>query len=449
MARALMGFFERFMIKDYLNAQTDGFEIAKIRLTLDFLISFLLITIFVVPTAFINKHSLVFSFNFILPVPFIVCLAILKYGRSYKLSAIFFSISLFVLITINSLMANGSLSIIITVWYCVVILFSNLIISNRVSGYFMIVTLLAVSGIVALKLAGFKFYNPTFNESNSLFATPFVLLFSFIVMYRLLSEYTRLMREAIDKIIAANKAKGDILRIVAHDLRNPIGAVRTICYLLQNDVSLIAEKKKNSTIPENIDLIDNASNNAMTIIDDLTEFAEIEERKSFLKIEMHKLAPVLESIIKLYKARARQKKISLKITYASKRIVAKIDQKKFSRAIENLISNAIKFTYKNGKVEIKLAIQDDDALISVSDNGIGIPENLQQAVFNKFTDARRSGTEGEKTIGLGLSITKDIITKHKGKIWCESTPGNGTTFFVTIPAFQKPKVGSEQEATTS
>ncbi len=440
MAKTIMSFFEKYLIKDYLDAQTDDFEIAKIRLSLDFIISFLLLSCIVVPIFFIVKNSFAFSFNLFLPVPFVICIILLKYGKNYKLSSFIFSFSVYLMITANSVIANGSVSINVAIWYCVIILFSNLIISNKASVFFMILIFATVTGIVLLKIHEFQFFNTGYNEENSLIATPFILCFAFIVMYRLLSEYARLMREAINKIIATNKAKDDILRIVAHDLRNPIGAVRTICYLLQNDISMGTAQTNNSTIPENIDLIDNASDNAMNIIDDLTESAEIEERKSVLNIEIRELAPLLESIKKLYEAKARIKKISLKSSYTSKKIFVKIDRRKFSRAIENMISNAIKFTYKNGTVEINLTMQGENARISIIDNGIGIPKNMQNVMYDKFTDARRPGTDGEKTIGLGLSITKDIILRHSGKIWCKSSTDNGTTFYIEIPACERPEV---------
>lgn len=447
MANRLMNFVEKYLIKEYLDAQSDDFEVAKIRLTLDFLLSFLILSLIVIPTPFIAKSTLPFSFNLFFPVPFIICIAILKFGRNYRLSALIFCISLYIMVTVNSIIANGSLLISVAIWYCVLILFSNLIISNRASALFMILILLTVTGIVSLKLQEFQFFNSDYTVKNSLVAVPIVLCFALIVMYRLLTEYARLMQEAVEKIIATNKAKDSILRIVAHDLRNPIGAIRTICHLLQNDISLSSVQSKGQIIPENIDLIDNASNNAMTIIEDLTESAEIEEGKSVLNIEKVELAPILESIIQLNAAQARLKNISLESTYGQQKIYAKIDKRKFSRAFENIISNAIKFTAKDGTVKINLSLRENHARISVSDTGIGIPIDMHNIVYNKFTNARRIGTEGEKTIGLGLSITKDIIQRHKGKIWFESTPDSGTIFYIEIPAYLKAKIGIEQTVT--
>jgi two-component system sensor histidine kinase VicK len=98
--------------------------------------------------------------------------------------------------------------------------------------------------------------------------------------------------------------------------------------------------------------------------------------------------------------------------------------------LENLISNAVKFTHAGGEVRISLKNKAQKVLMQVSDTGIGIPSKWQKNIFDKFTKANRKGTQGETTTGLGLYIVKQIVDLHKGKIWVESEENKGTSFFI-------------------
>ncbi len=110
-----------------------------------------------------------------------------------------------------------------------------------------------------------------------------------------------------------------------------------------------------------------------------------------------------------------------------------IDVSKFMQVLNNLVSNALKFTPDDGTITISLEEQGPNVLIKVQDTGIGIPEEMQPHLFDKFTMARRKGLKGEPTVGLGMSIIKTIIGWHNGEIWFESEEGKGTTFYISIP----------------
>jgi two-component system sensor histidine kinase VicK len=101
--------------------------------------------------------------------------------------------------------------------------------------------------------------------------------------------------------------------------------------------------------------------------------------------------------------------------------------------LENLISNAVKFTQPTGQVSIILKKKGKNTLLQIKDTGIGIPESLQATIFQKFTKAGRNGTAGEPTTGLGLYIVKQIIEKHQGTIQVESQENVGTTFIIELP----------------
>jgi len=101
--------------------------------------------------------------------------------------------------------------------------------------------------------------------------------------------------------------------------------------------------------------------------------------------------------------------------------------------ISNLITNAIKFSPAGAVINIRMYQQQNSVQIEVQDHGIGIPDKLKDKVFDMFSEARRPGTEGEQTSGLGMAISKEIVEAHGGKIWFESQEVTGTTFFISLP----------------
>lgn len=131
-----------------------------------------------------------------------------------------------------------------------------------------------------------------------------------------------------------------------------------------------------------------------------------------------------------FKAAEKDQKIVTELLDAPQMLL--VSRERVWRVISNLISNAIKFSPNGASIQVKLIGNDKEVKICVSDEGIGIPDNIKENVFNMFTDAKRPGTAGEKSFGLGLSICQQIIENHNGKIWFESENNKGTTFFVTL-----------------
>jgi len=103
------------------------------------------------------------------------------------------------------------------------------------------------------------------------------------------------------------------------------------------------------------------------------------------------------------------------------------------RVISNIVNNAIKFSPEQSVIDIKLKRKEHSVLLSVHDTGIGIPKALQDKIFNMSPEVSRTGTIGEESYGLGLSISQKIIEEHQGKIWFESTDGKGSVFYVELP----------------
>lgn len=126
------------------------------------------------------------------------------------------------------------------------------------------------------------------------------------------------------------------------------------------------------------------------------------------------------------------KNIKIKTKIEQNRIVL-IDHERFKRVMLNILTNAIKFSPRNSFIEIEQVRRQDHILISIKDSGIGMDPNILRQIFEKNTSAGRAGLENEKTIGVGLSIAKTIIEGHHGKIWAESEPDKGSTFYIELP----------------
>lgn len=228
-----------------------------------------------------------------------------------------------------------------------------------------------------------------------------------------------------EKLIALNHSKDRIMATVAHDLRNPISGILSLCNMLE-------QKKKDSENLFYIDLIKRSSQTALEIMEELLEVSEMESQNFSLTTQKVCLNDLIPEVLEQFESDALDKGIRLRYDLPEKTLSADVNIKKFSRVLENLISNALKFTSENGSVSVSLEEKGQDILIKVEDTGIGIPKDLHNFLFEKFSRAKRFGLKGEKTHGLGMYITKQIVDLHHGKLYFESKEHKGTTFFIEL-----------------
>lgn len=208
----------------------------------------------------------------------------------------------------------------------------------------------------------------------------------------------------------------------AHDLKNPIASIRMISDMLQNNLKLIENKQL-------VDYLNQSCDFALKIIEDVLITEQVTEEAAFYTNE--DFDSLIEESITYFSKELEQKQITLvKNLNFGKSI--KIDRPKFERVIHNLLSNSLKFTYENGAIDISTSIENNKLKLVVKDDGIGIPENLQEQIFDKFTQAKRMGTAGEHTTGLGMYLTKQIVELHGGTIELESDGKSGTSFSILL-----------------
>jgi signal transduction histidine kinase len=210
---------------------------------------------------------------------------------------------------------------------------------------------------------------------------------------------------------------------VAHDLRNPITAILGLTDLLSN-----SPNESNHYI----NLINRSCNNALSIIVDLLDITELGNENYTLSTNTIELNTLINDILVIENHNAINKNITINFNTNRDDIFVRVNNDKFSRVISNLISNAVKFSHSNSSILITTQYITESILIKVADNGIGIPKQMQEVIFDKFTKAGRKGTAGEKSFGLGMSIVKQIVELHGGKIWLESEENKGTTVFIEL-----------------
>ena len=233
------------------------------------------------------------------------------------------------------------------------------------------------------------------------------------------------IREKNNEIENAANFKNQVLGMVAHDLRNPLAAVESTAMIMELE-EIDADTR------ENIDIIKASCVKARGIISDLLEAARNDDQ-SVIETTGIDLCVFVRKIIDSWKIH-NEAKNHLVFHSNTHPIYAQVNKEKFHRVMDNLISNAIKFSKESDKIEINLIKEGNKAIIEVKDNGVGIPKDMIPHLFDRFSKAGRPGIRGEQSTGLGLSIVKQIIERHNGKIEVSSTENKGSTFRITLPA---------------
>lgn len=230
------------------------------------------------------------------------------------------------------------------------------------------------------------------------------------------------LRNSLTSLEQSQGENSRIMKIVAHDLRSPLTGILGMVQLAKTDDFNKEERLLYFGI------LEDSCKNALTFIDDLL-FSN--ESTNVIHEEKTDLAIILDSCLKLMKTQADNKGIHVHSHIFS--VMATLNQEKIWRVFNNLLGNAIKFSSSGKSIYLDLIENSDSVIVSVRDEGIGIPENLKDNIFDMFSTAGRAGTKGEKSFGLGLAISKQIVDAHKGKIWFESKENQGTTFYVMLP----------------
>lgn len=225
-----------------------------------------------------------------------------------------------------------------------------------------------------------------------------------------------------------DRLKNDFVHTVSHDLRSPLTALLGYTELIDRIGPL------NEQQHDFLRRIQASVQHITALVNDLLDLGRLEAGFDTRRETVH-IESVLKYTLDTFEAQARARNIDLTSTISADVAPLRANPIRIRQLLDNLVGNAIKYTPEHGKINISVSTRDKQIILQVSDNGPGIPQNEQTRIFEKFYRASNvpEGTQGS---GLGLSIVKSIVESHHGRIWVESILGNGSSFFVVLPAHE-------------
>ena len=243
------------------------------------------------------------------------------------------------------------------------------------------------------------------------------------------SEITKsneLLKRANKKLMELDKLKSDFVSMVSHELKTPLTPMKTSAeFLLQNDPDLNVRREMLELIVRNID-------RQTRMVNDMLDISRIESGNMRFRKEMQDMDEIINSAIETMKKQSEDKKINITTDIPTDLFKINADKDKLIQVFINLLSNALKFTPSGGNVEIKANESEKYVEVYVKDDGIGIPPDKIDKIFNKFYQIDSTSARLYGGSGLGLAITKSIVEGHGGTIRVESTPDEGSVFILTF-----------------
>jgi len=244
---------------------------------------------------------------------------------------------------------------------------------------------------------------------------------------RLSNSYKKIHQQA-EKLAESNATKDKFFSIIAHDLKNPFTSILGFSNLILGNKSKFSEEDIINFVTQ----ISDSAKNTFKLLENLLTWS----RSQTGKLEYYPIVLNINNIVcnskSLIQYIAQGKNITIEFD-VEKNIEVFADENMINTVIRNLLSNAVKYTHKGGKIVLKAVSQNNQLLIEISDNGVGIPPQKIEKLFKISEKVSTLGTENEAGTGLGLLLCKEFVEKNGGKIWVESTQNIGSKFFFTLP----------------
>lgn len=261
------------------------------------------------------------------------------------------------------------------------------------------------------------------NERDSLF---------YDELSRLNNELTTTQRELAKKnfeLARLNEQKNQFLGIASHDLRNPLEVIMTYSEFLLEDTAEILSGEQTEFIHK----IHSSSAYMLNLVNDFLDYSRIEAGRLELSFSDVDLTKLTLKTVERCRVIADKKQIAINFRASENLPEISVDESKIEQVLSNLLGNAIKFSLAGSKVEVGLAPTENEIVISVKDNGLGIASQDAETLFAPFVKGKNKATGGEKSTGLGLAIVKRIVEAHGGTISFETEPDKGSVFYIALP----------------
>lgn len=229
------------------------------------------------------------------------------------------------------------------------------------------------------------------------------------------------------------RLKDEFIGVAAHELRTPLAALKGFVEMLSVQTARGRGQPLDAWQQEALDAIDQATARLVDLIDDLLDVTRLQGGRLQLRREPHDVVALVRRVVRRLAVTDEQHHIAVEAR--ADYVVACIDPPRVEQIISNLLINAIKYSPKGGpvKIDVRQDSQAGEAIIAVSDQGIGIPADQQALIFGRFMRADNAREQGIAGTGLGLYLCRELVERHGGRIWFDSIEGHGTTFFVALP----------------
>ena len=241
-------------------------------------------------------------------------------------------------------------------------------------------------------------------------------------------EFTRELEVRNERLLELDRLKDEFVALVSHELRTPLTSIRGYLELvLDGEAGEVTDEQR-----QFLGVVERNANRLLELVGDLLFLAQIEAGKLSLEVGAVDLAAVAAESVETARPLAEDKEITLTLATSPLQLLAG-DRARLAQLLDNLVSNAIKFTPEGGRVDVRASSSRGNAILEVRDTGMGIPAEEQEHVFERFFRTTRATEQAIQGTGLGLAISKAIVHAHGGRITLASSDGEGATFRVTIP----------------
>ena len=244
-----------------------------------------------------------------------------------------------------------------------------------------------------------------------------------------LTKSMEALNRANKRLEELDTLKSNFVMMASHELRTPLTSVKGyISLILAEKIGAINDGQR-----EFLNHVKNATDRLHRLLSELLDISKIESGQTSMDIEETRIGDLLKEEVAIFKAEADQKHILLDISIKNDLGTIECDRDKIRQVLVNLISNALKYTPKHGKVQILAKRDEKSVVVEVKDTGIGIKPEDQVKIFHPFHRLQKAGLQGEDSTGLGLALAKRIIEAHRGEIHVESQEGAGSKFWIILP----------------
>lgn len=243
------------------------------------------------------------------------------------------------------------------------------------------------------------------------------------------------LKQANEELANLNKLKSDFISIASHELRTPLGVILGYASFLKEEAQ--------GEAGEHADMVLNSALHLRSLIEDMTNLRYVQVKESEMAFAPTQVSDILSDAYAEAGSLAEVKEQALLLDQSGMPIYVRADRRLLSMALSNVLNNAVKFTPQRGVIIVSAQLRSSEVWIMVKDNGVGLPTDQLERIFDQFYQAEDPMTRRHNGMGLGLTITRAVVQRHDGRVWAESGgPGLGATFTIALPLITAGSVGA-------